>query len=154
MSKQLHQYFETYARADIERLVRDGGLLTYNAGTLYIEGPSLDLIESFKTNIISRYTEKSVSLTESQWEELMADDGKKFIELVRPFETNSNVTILPLANEEKLLLIVGVAAAVESAHGYCWNNLVKEIRIERLAISVLLYLLCYCTVYKNNIIVV
>lgn len=131
MSRELYQCFGNDAMEDIKRLEEHGGLLTYSPGSLYIEAPSHALIDSFKRNTIAKYTEKSVVLTEMQWEELMLNDGKNYIELVRPFETNSHIIIFPIRDDACKLLIVGTVVAVESAYTYCWNNLAKDIRVEK-----------------------
>uniref|UniRef100_A0A1X7UE13 RRM domain-containing protein n=1 Tax=Amphimedon queenslandica TaxID=400682 RepID=A0A1X7UE13_AMPQE len=137
MSRELYQCFGNDAMEDIKRLEQNGGLLTYSPGSLYIEAPSHDLIDSFKRNTIAKYTEKSVVLTEMQWEELMMNDGKNYIELVRPFETNSHIIIFPIRDGACKLLIVGTVVAVESAYTYCWNNLAKDIRVERVKLEAL-----------------
>ena len=131
MSKELYQCFGNDAMEDIKRFEGNGGLLTYSSGFLYIEAPSHALIDSFKTNTIAKYTERSIVLTEMQWEELMMNDAKNYIELVRPFETNSHIIILPIRDDACKLLMVGTLIAVESAYTYCWNILAKDIRIER-----------------------
>lgn len=147
MSSQLHKCFLSLAQQQIQLFESRGGVLTYSNGFMYIEAPSTEQINSFTNNVIMRYSERTIAISEQQWDELMSDGSKRYKVLVLPFETNTLVKILPLNKVSSTLpqlLIIGVKEAVDSAHKYLWNYISKEVRVDNRLVIVVIVPVRHC----------
>lgn len=134
MSSYLYQCFIDFASREIRLFEQEErGVLTYSEGTLYIEAPTNNQIESFMSQTVKKYAQKSIPVTQQKWDELMSNDSMKYNSLVLPFQTHTTqVKILPVVFDgSPQLLLLGVNDAVESAYECLWNILVKDLKVDK-----------------------
>lgn len=119
-----------------------GVTVSHENGQLIISGPSPEIVQSLALKI-DQFSEMILPVTASQWNQLMSIPSNglsKFQELKEPFETNPNVTMIPLAKSDKdagpVILFVGTVDAVSSAHRCFVAALSKTLELGRLVVIV------------------
>ena len=123
---------------DVIKEFRGNGVVTgYGNGQLTISGPSKEMIELLALEM-DGFSEEILRLTRGQWNRIMSAPSNglsKFQEMNEPFETNPNVTAIPLGNVSQgtlpVILFVGTVEAVGSAHRCFATALDKKLELGR-----------------------
>ena len=132
MSQQLYDFFTKSASSDLTTFQQRGGTLNYHQGNVVLQAKSYDELTQFQSIVLSRYIEKSLVCSPSQWNQLVVVNEcgiRKMDELKSPFATNPNLMIMekPPLN----LKFVGTNDAVTSAYDYFFSALNKNIPVDR-----------------------
>ena len=132
MSQQLYDLFTKLALSDLTTFQQRGGTLNYHQGNVVLQAKSYDELTQFQSIVLSRYIEKSLVCSPSQWNQLVVVNEcgiRKMDELKSPFATNPNLMIMekPPLN----LKFVGTNDAVTSAYDYFFSALNKNIPVDR-----------------------
>ena len=132
MSQQLYDLFTKSALSDVAKFQQRGGTLNYHQGNVILQAKSYDELTQFRSFVLSRYMEKSLVCSPSQWNQLVVVNEcgiRKMDELKSPFATNPNLMIFekPPLNLE----FVGTSDAVTSAYDYFVSALNKELPVDR-----------------------
>ena len=132
MSQQLYDLFTKSALSDITTFHQRGGTLNYHQGNVVLQAKGYDELTQFRSFVLSRYIEKCLVCSPSQWNQLVVVNEcgiRKMDELKSPFISNPNLMILEEAPLN--LKFVGTSDAVTSAYDYFFSALNKEIPVDR-----------------------
>ena len=133
MSEWLYKFFMERFEREIREAMEKGLTLDFKDEILLVGG-SDDLVDPFFDNYISQVSDVSLSLTASQWNQLVTvkeETGQSlYQDLLRPYKGNPNIHI-EKRESPFTLIIVGVQVAVESARECFMEKLDKKIAVDR-----------------------
>ena len=133
MSEWLYKFFMERFEREIREAMEKGLTLDFKDEILLVGG-SDDLVDPFFDNYVSQVSDVSLSLTASQWNQLVTvkeETGQSlYQDLLRPYKGSPNIHI-EKRESPFTLIIVGVQVAVESARECFMEKLDKKIAVDR-----------------------
>ena len=131
MSSELYEFWMKDSESKLEDFKDSGGTMQYSEGVLSLSATSSVNTKSLIKDL-SSYTEKTLDCSVAQWNQLVLVDELgvcKMDQLKSPFSSLPDVMIVDKTPLK--LLFIGRITTVDSAYYHFFNELGKELTVDR-----------------------